>query len=171
MIEPRLRRLAGILVLALSAAAPLAAFAQDEGAQDAGERSPLAVEAVRVTAAGDDPDRPITADTLCRLRVAIRNDGDRPASHLDFVVTVNGRELAIYDKHTFHYPLPPGEVTEVPLYNFWTTESGRPAPGDGKYRVEVALTRARWHEAGDEVTVLGEVPGLPRKASTVVGES
>jgi hypothetical protein len=112
-----------------------------------------------------DPATP-AADTLCKLRVLIRNAGDRIASQFGFTVTVNDVELPVYVNQLFMYPAPPGETTEIPLYNFWSTETSRPAPEDGKLRVEVVLREAEWMkiEMEDDVEVwtpLGAVEGLP----------
>ena len=37
-----------------------------------------------------------------------------------------------------------GQVADLPLYNFWSSETGRPYPKDGRLVVEVRLTGARW---------------------------
>ena len=71
--------------------------------------------------------------------------------------------------------LDPGKTATVRLYNFWTTETGRTAPADGKYRVEVTLTAARWYEIAtkdgvEEWTPQGPVPGLPVTATATVGK-
>lgn len=121
----------------------------------------LALEAITVT-----PAKP-AAETLCKLRVTIRNRGEKTASALRFSVEVAGRSLPVYDKQLFMEALPPGETTEVELYNFWTSETGRPVPADGKLPVEVALEEASWvsietGEGGEEVwTLLEPVGGLP----------
>jgi hypothetical protein len=70
--------------------------------------------------------------------------------------------------------LEPGEATELRLFNFWTSESARQAPADGRYRVEVSLDAARWYtiakQADEEVwTPVGPVAGLPATASVTVG--
>jgi hypothetical protein len=67
---------------------------------------------------------------------------------------------------------------ELALYNFWTGETGRPAPADGKLSVEVSLREAKWMERSveqaegeppvDVWTPTGMVEGLPVTASTVV---
>jgi hypothetical protein len=114
-------------------------------------------------------------DTLCQLRVQVRNRGERIASQLAFQVRVNGHELPVYRNQLFMQALPPGEVSEVRLYNFWTTETGRPAPEDGRLRVEVVLTEAHWYsiaEDDDGVEVwspLEAVPGLPASGTLTLG--
>jgi hypothetical protein len=123
--------------------------------------SPLLIEAIAVEPTEPGP------ETLCKLRIKIRNGGGRPASSLRFAVKVAGHSLPVYGNQLFMYPLAPGAATEVRLYNFWTTETGRPAPPDGKLTVEVALTEARWLKLTtdpDGVEVwepLEPVPGLP----------
>jgi hypothetical protein len=47
-------------------------------------------------------------------------------------VTINGQRLASYVNHVFRTTLERGKNTELPLYNFWSSEAGRPYPGDGR---------------------------------------
>lgn len=154
---------AALLATGLLAAAP--APGQDEAAEPA---TPLlTVEEVVV-----EPSSP-AADTLCRLRVKLRNSGEKIASQLGFAVTVNGQDLGVYGNQLFMFPVPAGATEEVALYNFWSTESSRAMPADGKMRVEVTLREAIWtsvemeqDEEGEiEVwTPIGPVEGLPSKA-------
>ncbi len=142
-------------------------LAQEPAAESAAEEAkpvPLALEAITVEPAAPGP------DTLCRLRVTIANRSAETVSALDFGVTVGGVSLPVYDRQLFLEPLPPGESTEVELFNFWTTETGRPAPKDGQLEVAVTLRGAQFlaittegeGEAETEVWTLGEpVPGLP----------
>ena len=119
------------------------------------------------------------ADTLCKLRVRIRNDGSEIASQLGFTVTINDQDLHVYGNQLFMYPVEPGATLEVPLYNFWTTETSRPMPADGKLELSVRLDEAQWMkiETVDEVetwTPLGAVDGLPAEAAislTLSGDS
>ena len=116
------------------------------------------------------------ADTLCRLRVEIRNSGTRPASHLVFRVRVAGHELPVYGKLVTLQTLPAGATSEVRLYNFWSSETGRAFPADGKLTVEVALLEARWVRVetkdGDEViTPLEPVAGLPVSRSVTLSRA
>ena len=133
-------------------------------AQEAEETAGLVLEGLTV-----EPESP-AADTLCRLRVTIRNEGSEVASQLGFTVRVNDTELPVYRNQLFMYPIGPGETVEVPLYNFWSTETSRPAPSDGKLRIEVTLDEAQWMEIEmeEEVEVwtpLGAVGGLPVETS------
>lgn len=138
----------------------IALVATSAVAQDPGPRS-VVVESVLI-----EPSQP-GVDTLCRLKVTLRNDGDQTASQLGFSVRLNDQDLTVYGNQLFMYPLPAGSSTEVPLYNFWTTETSRPAPTDGKLTVEVVLLEAQWMDIqidseGVEVwNPLGEVDGLP----------
>ncbi|HET9766398.1 MAG TPA: hypothetical protein VFS60_06105 [Thermoanaerobaculia bacterium] len=130
---------------------------------------PLAI--VAVTAAPADA----AADTLCQLGVDIANKGDRIASELAFAVKVNGHDLPVYRNQLFMQRLDPGKTTTVGLYNFWTTETGRPAPADGKYRIEVTLLNAKWYDIAlkdnvEEWTPRDPVPNLPTTATTTVGK-
>lgn len=138
-------------------------------AQEAEGESPLAVASVRVEPSAPGP------DTLCKLTVSLANRGDRIASQLGFRVELNGESLLVYDNQLFMYPVEPGETTEIPLYNFWTTETSRPSmPADGTYEVSVTLREAQWtdistDEEGVEVwKPLGPVEGLPVSASIVL---
>ena len=151
-------------------------------AQDAAQ-----VEAkLKLTAIAVDPADP-GPDTLCKLSVTVRNDGERKASQLGFAVSLNGQDLSVYGNQLFMYPVPGGEEVEIPLYNFWTTETSRPTmPADGKFRVEVSLLEAEWMDisvvtetverAGKPVeeevevwTPLGAVEGLPTSVSVELG--
>ena len=131
--------------------------------------SPLVLAAIKVTPANPG------ADTLCQLRVEVSNQGERIASQLAFTVKVNGQELPVYRNQLFMQRLDPGKTSTVRLYNFWTTETSRPAPADGKSRVEVTLREAKWYEIAtkdgvEEWTPLQPVPGLPVTATLVVGK-
>ena len=148
--------------LLLSASAPAA-----EPAKPAA--SPLTLGTIHLTPANPG------ADTLCQLRVEVANKGDRIASQLAFTVKINGQELPVYRNQLFMQRLDPGKTATVRLYNFWTTETTRPAPADGKYLVEITLREAKWYEiatndGAEEWTPLQPVAGLPVKATMVVGK-
>jgi len=151
------------------------------GAQEAPPASLLSVTKIDVQPAAPGP------DTLCKLTVTVRNEGERKASQLGFSVKINGQELSVYGNQLFMYPVPGEGELEIPLYNFWTTETSRPTmPADGKFSVEVNLLEAQWMDIGnvtetveragksveEEVEVwtpLGPVEGLPASASLVLG--
>jgi hypothetical protein len=121
---------------------------------------PLSIEAVKVEPASPAP------DTLCRLSVTVRNAGTRRASAFEIAVRINGQELPAYKSRLYLQPIEPGATGEIRLFNFWSSETGRPAPQDGKLAVEVTLTRAAWVEKetkdGAEIwTPAGAVEGLP----------
>lgn len=176
--------LAACLFLLLAAVAvPPPAAAQEEppadtvrnGAEEPAERPPLAIEEVVVR--GPVEGKAPGADALARLSVRIVNRGERIASALVFAVEVEEEELPVYRNQVFLKPIPPGETVEVALYNFWTGETGRPAPTDGKLDVEVTLREARWmnrvieKEGEAEVEVwspIGPVEALPVDASTTI---
>jgi hypothetical protein len=129
--------------------------------------------AITLAAVAVTPPKP-GPDTLCQLRVDLKNGGDRIASQLAFAVKINGQELPVYRNQIFMQRLDPGTATTLRLYNFWTTETGRAAPADGKYRVEVTLVEARWYRIGTEDgvevwTPIEPVPGLPMTATLTVG--
>lgn len=132
------------------------------------EEPPVVIEGLEVTPAEPGP------ETLCRLSVTVRNGGGRAAYSFAFDVELNGTGLPVYEKQLFLQVIDAGESEEVALFNFWTSETGRPAPADGKLDVLVRLREARWvevsevEEDGEMVEVwtpLGDVPGLPQTVS------
>ncbi len=119
-----------------------------------------------------DPPKP-ARETLCKPRIRVRNNGDKAVTSFLFGVRLDGQELSIYKNHVFFYTIAGGEVSDVDLYNFWTTEAGRPTPRNGQLRMEVTLKEARWVEIkrdGDrtEYKLLGSVEGLPTSISRVI---
>ncbi|MDX1996859.1 MAG: hypothetical protein SF066_04010 [Thermoanaerobaculia bacterium] len=137
-------------------------------AQGADPAPPLVLEGLTVT-----PEKP-RADTLCQLRVKVRNTSDRTITALAFTVTLAGQELAVYRNQLYLQAFPPGATTELRLYNFWTSETGRPAPQDGKLPIWVTLREAQFAtvtkaENGDETWDLGDkVSGLPVTVETTL---
>ena len=112
-----------------------------------------------------------SAETLCKLTATIENTGNRAVYSFGFDVEVNGHSLPVYEKQLFLQVIEAGQSEEVALYNFWTSETGRPAPADGEIEVLVRLREARWVEVSDveedgetvEVwTPVGDVSGLPQ---------
>lgn len=145
-----------------------AAVAQEEGKA----KTPL----LTVSGITVQPEKP-GADTLCRLRVQLTNTGDKTASRLGFGVSLNGQDLGVYGNQIFMYPIEPGATEEISLYNFWTTETSRAMPADGKLRVEVTLKEAVWTRVSTETdeegeievwTPIGPVEDLPSTASITV---
>lgn len=119
-----------------------------------------------------EPSSP-AADSLCRLKVTLKNAGTDYASALDFSVRLNGEELPAYTNRLFYDPVAPGTTSEIRLFNFWTSEAGRPAPADGKLTVEVTLRSASWMRRevkdGAEIwTPLAAVEGLPASRSVTL---
>jgi len=156
-------------LLALLAACALAAGAAAEETPQAAApaASPLSLEELTIEPAAPGP------ATLCKLRVKVKSGGTQVASRLGFAVKINGQALPVYTNQLYLQNLPPGEVSEVRLYNFWTTETTRPLPKDGKLTVEVALQEASWVENKTEQGVevsrpLGPVPGLPVAKSLTI---
>jgi hypothetical protein len=141
--------------------------AAQAGAAAPAKPSPVALEGVDVR-----PPRP-GPDTLCQLRVRVKNGGSRKLSALGFEVKLNGQALPVYKSQLYLQTIAPGETAEVRLFNFWTTETGRSAPADGKLKVEVALKEAQWvevkTEGGAEVwKPVGPVEGLPVAAAVIL---
>lgn len=147
------------LLITVGGGLGVAARAQ-ETEQETPEPAPVTLEKLVI-----EPAEP-GVDTLCSLRVALRNQGDQVVSQFGFTVTIDGVELPVYRNQLFMYPVGPGETVEIPLYNFWTTETSRPPPTDGELDVRVELGEAQWMriEMEDEVEVWtpqGAVDGLP----------
>jgi hypothetical protein len=146
-------RPATLLLLAVFLTGPLAS-----GAETA--KPALSIESVKV-----EPAAP-RADTLCHLTIALKNAGAQLASGLEFVVKVNGKALPAYDKRLYLIALEPGATRELHLFNFWSTEAGRPAPASGRLDVEVTLAHASWarrttRDGAEVLAPVGDVPGLP----------
>ena len=123
------------------------------------------LESIEITPASPGP------ETLCRLTATVRNTGDQDVYSFGFDVELNGRALPVYRKQLFLQVIEAGESEVVALYNFWTSETGRPAPADGNLEVLVRLREARWvevsqvEEDGEAVEVwtpAGAVSGLPQ---------
>lgn len=150
---------------------PSAAEASGPGEAPQAQAGPqVTIEAVEIAAPEGTK---LGRESLARLTVKLANHGAKTASVLAFTVEVAGMELPVYRNQVFLKPIPPGESVELALYNFWTGESGRPAPADGKLVVDVTLREARWvevtEEEGTEVWTPGEpVAGLPVSASATV---
>lgn len=169
----RFALLAAALLLPVSLAG---ATAQDEPAPSpepgaaAAPKPLLTLESVDVRG---PEGKPLGPESLARLTVKLTNRGEKIASALVFAVSVAGQELPVYRNQVFLKAIPAGETVELPLYNFWTGETGRPAPAGGKLTVEVTLREARWMEVSEEEgvevwTPVGPVEGLPSSASTTV---
>ncbi len=159
-------------IICLAIASLLLAGHANAQQEDAAATGPLlTIEEISV-----EPEKP-AADTLCRLRVKLRNAGEQIASRLGFAVSLNGQDLGVYGNQIFMFPVDPGTTEEVSLYNFWTTETSRAMPADGKLRVEVTLKEAVWTQRAMETdeegeievwTPIGPVEDLPVKASVTL---
>ena len=135
------------------------------GALAAQDEPEVVLSGIDVTPAAPGP------ETLCKLTATISNAGSRAVYSFGFDVEVDGHSLPVYEKQLFLQVIEAGESEEVALFNFWTSETGRPAPADGRLDVLVRLREARWvdvsevEEDGETVEVwtpVGEVPGLPQ---------
>jgi hypothetical protein len=154
-------RMLSMVLLGAAMLAPSAALGQQASSQ-------LVLETIEV--------EPKTAapDTLCHLDARIRNGGKAVASSFAFRVKLDQRELGVYGDHLFLDPVEPGETRSLPLFSFWTDETGRPLPESGRIVVELTLVEARWmkeEKDSDGVLVwsdLGAVEGLPQTASFTV---
>ena len=145
------------------------ALAVTSMAQEAEKPAPPKVTLAGVTVTPENPG----PDTLCKLSVKLRNDGEKTASLFAFAVEINGQKLPVYDKELFAFPVEAGSTADLALFNFWSTETGRKAPADGKLKVEVRLVEAQWvtiaMEDDVEVWTPGSViGGLPASASVTL---
>ena len=131
----------------------------------------VVIEGIEVTPASPG------AETLCRLRATVSNGGSRAVYSFGFDVELNGQPLPVYENQLFLQVIEAGESEQIALYNFWTSESGRPAPADGRVEVLVRLREARWvevsevEEDGETVEVwtpVGDVAGLPQTVSVTL---
>ena len=156
---------------ALPAVACLLLAAAAQAQEESPPAPPLTIERITVEPASPG------ADTLCRLRVRVANAGEHIASRFAFAVSLNGQELGVYGNQIFMFPVGPGASEEISLYNFWTTETSRAMPADGKLRVEVTLREAVWTQMSTETdaegeievwTPIGPVENLPAKAEITV---
>jgi len=163
-MTPLLTAVSGRLVWFCRCVLPLFVLGMLALGAAAEDKSLLRIVAVDVQPANPRP------DTLCKLRVRIRNSGTQSASDLSFQVTINGQRLATYVNHTFRTLLAAGKETEQPLYNFWSSETGRPYPSDGRLVLEVRLTGARWVDARstNAETLAGPVEPLPAPFSVTL---
>lgn len=138
------------------------------GAQDEAASTPkITIEAVTI-----EPAAP-AADTLCKLQVTLKNHGTETASQLDLKVKINDQMLPVYRNQLFMFPLAAGATADLKLYNFWSTETSRPFPQDGKLTVEVSLVGAQWTKISMEEDTevwqpLGAVEGLPHAKSVTL---
>ncbi len=112
-----------------------------------------------------EPERP-AEETLCKLSIEVSNSSEGAASYLAFEVRLNGEPLAVYENQLFVQQIAPQSSTTVDLFNFWSTDSDRLPPTDGKITIEVLLLEAQWArieiENGVEIwTPTGSVAGLP----------
>lgn len=120
-----------------------------------------------------EPEKP-KADTLCKLRVVLRNAGEQKAYAFGFQVTINGQEIPAYKKLLYMTSADANSDKELQLFNFWSTETHRPMPSDNKLNIEVTLKEAQWVESttNEEGTIvwkpLGKVEGLPVSKTIVV---
>lgn len=163
----------GALLWALGSAGAIAQPQPGPGA------SPLRIEQVSIS-----PARP-GSDTLCQLVVQLRNGGEKPMYAFAVDVKLNGVALPVYERQLFLQAVPAGEAAELRLFNFWTTETGRPRPADGRLVVEVTLREALWLDITTETpaeegqggkppepvevwTPAGAVPGLPVRAAVTL---
>lgn len=126
--------------------------------------APVVLEAVWLEPTGTE--EPV----LVRLAVELANRSERSLTAFGFDVEVEGVELPIYERQLFMRQLGGSETLTLDLYNFWSAETGRPAPADGRLDVRVTLREARWLEVktenGMEIWETGDpVPGLPVAAT------
>ena len=134
--------------------------AEKEEPAETAEPALLGIVSVRVEPARPGP------ETLCQLRVEIENRGREAASRFAFAVRLGEEPLKVYDGELILQPIAAGESAVLRLHNFWSSETGRPFPRDGRLRVEVTLTEATWvrieeKDGAEDRAPIGSVEGLP----------
>jgi hypothetical protein len=143
--------------LAASAIAAIAILVASEA--PAADLKGLTIEAVETEPPNPGP------ETLCTLRITLRNDGEE--NHADgflFKVTINGESQSVYDRHLWIYAIPPKGRVTLDLYNFWTPTSRR------GFTLDVSVVEAQWLKRGkDDDRWVGPVPGLPISKSLKSG--
>jgi hypothetical protein len=154
-------------LLTLLASLLLLLFPSRLPAQQESSAPPLALESLEILPPSPGP------ETLCQLRVKVRNNGPERVYRFGFDVRMNGKALPVYGNHLFVQVVAPGTTGEIRLFNFWTTETDRPMPADGKLEIEVTLNEAAWvrveREGDTEIwTPTGDVDGLPIERSTTL---
>ncbi len=169
MTTRRLLALALLAVVPFAGPAPssLGEVAPDPPAREGGVKGEQAKETSLLTIAAIIVEPPSPGpDTLCKLRVRIDNRGSQTASRFGFEVGIGGRTLPIYQDQLILRTVAAGTEAEIELHRFWSSETARPFPQDGKLIVEVTLTEASWvgveEKDGVETrTPVGKVEGLP----------
>ena len=155
-------QISGVLGLLLLLSLTLSSLVPSASAEEPPQPTPLlTVSAVRI-----EPNQ-LKPDQLCKLHVQLTNSGKQIASQLGFTVKINDQVLGVYGNQLFMYPIEPNATADFRLYNFWTSETSRPFPADGKMTIEVILNEAQWmqREIKDKETTwqpLGEVEHLPQ---------
>jgi len=102
-------------------------------------------------------------DTLCRLRIRLLNPRKGSVSDLHLRVTGNGQRLDNFMNDSWRSLLPPGKETDVQVFNFWSSEVGRPYASDGKLVIEGRLTGARSvvHGSSNAAALADAIKPLP----------
>jgi hypothetical protein len=125
-------------------------------------RFPLRIVTIDVQPTNPGP------ETLCRLRVTLRNSGSGTVADVKFEVKVNGHRLVTYLNHAWYVALASGKDLDLQLFNFWSSESGRVFPKDGRLTVEVRIAEAHW-EAARPGSVGDAILPLPPATTKVLG--
>jgi hypothetical protein len=125
------------------------------------EAADVAVDAILVEPASPAP------DTLCGLKVRLKNGGTRPVSYFRFKIQVDGKDVPQYDIQSYAIDIDAGATREVLLNNFWTSSVAKP------FDMKVELLEAQWVQVKREatsttITPVEPVAGLPVGASLSV---
>ena len=75
--------------------------------------SPITVEDVVITVSPGKPTESLSPETLCNLKVKLRNGGTRKTYSFGFGVKINGKEMTVYDKVLYMQTVDPGTTGEI----------------------------------------------------------
>jgi hypothetical protein len=121
----------------------------------------VTVDGIVVTPASPAP------ETLCQLKVRLKNTGSQAVSYLKFAVSIDGKEVLQYKSNSYAIRIDPGKVGEIDLFGFWSSAAPK------AFDVRVTLEEAQWVKVAQEgststTTPTGAVVGLPTLASLSV---
>lgn len=141
-----------LLQQTLAIFAVLFTFGTPSPAQNAAS-PPQLVKLVGLDVTAADGTNTFSPEQLCQLSVHVSNSSERPVFSLGFEVSVGGKALTVYEKQLFMVAVPPtaeGTPFKLDLFNFWTSDSQRSIPNNGKLDVEVRLVEAQWLAISEE---------------------
>lgn len=113
------------------------------------EAADVAVDAILVEPASPAP------ETLCRLKVRLKNSGTRAVSHFKVRVQIDGKDVPQYDIQSYAVDIDAGATREILLHSFWTSSAAKP------FDIKVELVEAQWVQVKREGTTTSTTPVEP----------